>query len=62
MACAGLRDSTADTVRPLPMCTSCAHWLHQTGPQVMPAAVCRVQDSGIVLVCTRRIAVEPEAD
>lgn len=64
MSCAGLRDSTADTVRPLPMCQTCQHWLHQTGPQVMPAAVCRVADAGMVLLCTRRVAVaaEPEAD
>ena len=62
MACAGLRDSTADTVRPLPMCQTCAHWLHQTGPQVMPHAVCRVADTGMVLLCTRRVPAEPEAD
>lgn len=62
MACQGLRDSTAHTVRPLPMCQTCAHWLHQTGPQVIPAAVCRVADTGMVLLCTRRIPTEAESE
>lgn len=62
MSCTGLHDSTADTVRPLQMCQTCAHWKQQTGPQVSPAAVCRMGIGGWVLICDRRVAVEPEAD
>lgn len=64
MACQGLRDSTADTVRPLPMCQTCAHWQQETGAVIRPHVVCFMRDGGMVLDCTRRVAVaaEPEAD
>jgi hypothetical protein len=59
MACTGLRDSTADTVRPLPMCVACQHWQRQSGAPIRPHVVCFMRDGGMVIDCSRRIAAEP---
>ena len=59
MACTGLRDSTADTVRPLPMCQNCAHWRQLSGAVIRPHAIVEIRDGLALLSCTRRVAVAP---
>jgi hypothetical protein len=56
--CPGLRDETA-TVRPLPMCTECAHWQEHTGAVIRPHVVIVIRDGGQVLTCSRRVVAEP---
>ena len=62
MACPGLRDSTAETVRPLPMCQTCAHWQEPTGAFIRPYPIVELRYGVALLSCSRRVPAEPLAE
>ena len=54
--CPGVRED--DTVRPLAMCQSCAHWRSTTGERVYPLIELKHDGERVILMCGRRQPVK----
>lgn len=56
--CEGVREE--DTVRPLAMCQTCAHWRSTSGEPVYPRIHLRHDGKQLIVLCGRRQAAKAE--